>query len=425
MRRRMAIALGLFVVLVFASFVVAANEDEDDEIEKEYKVPLTGDQEVPSVDTEASGYAEVEVKWKGDYTLVKFEVEVCAISDVTMAHIHYGPVGENGPILFTLFSADGSPFSADDCEALSKGELSADDLNPNQDAIADWESFVEVYLAGETYVNVHTEAYPGGELRGQLAEEEDGGEEVVPSIAITSPPDGSQVSTLGFRLTVTVSDFTLDAAAMGGANVAGTGHIHYSLDGALVGGGMTAATTIDVTGLEVGEHTVRAELVNNDHSPLDPAVYAEITVTAIAPSITLTLSATSIEEGSTVVASWTVTGFALDAAAIGGANVPGRGHVRVLVDGEVITRTAASSITLEALAVGSHTVRVELSNNDRSAVSPAVFDEATLEVTAAEGPVPAAGITDLGWIILVLLLVIAIASAVTALVLRRRRARQP
>ena len=58
---------------------------------------------------------------------------------------------------------------------------------------------------------------------------------------------------------------------------------------------------------------------------------------ALSPSISLSLSASTIEEGQSVVASWTVTDFVLDGAAIGSTqNVQGRGHVHVLVDGELV-----------------------------------------------------------------------------------------
>jgi hypothetical protein len=68
-----------------------------------------------------------------------------------MAHLH-GPAekGKNGPVAIWL-SAKGSP-----AESPFKGEAT---LTPEQ---------AQQFTAGEWYVNVHTQAHPGGEIRGQV-----------------------------------------------------------------------------------------------------------------------------------------------------------------------------------------------------------------------------------------------------------------
>lgn len=145
---------------------------------------------------------------------------------------------------------------------------------------------------------------------------------------------------------------------------------------------------------------------------------------AVSPSIVLSLSATSIEEGSSVVASWTVTGFTLDAAAMGSAPVAGRGHVHLLVDGTLAGMTAGTSLPLEGVGTGSHTVRVELHNNDHTAVSPSVFDDASLDVTARQvGPATSSAGADATFLFLGLGLLIAIVSAIGAVLWQRRRKR--
>lgn len=73
-------------------------------------------------------------------------------SSPTAAHIHRGPAGVNGPVVVGLFGA-GTTLPASGCtEGVSK-EL-VKEIRENPDAF---------------YVNVHTENYPGGEIRGQLS----------------------------------------------------------------------------------------------------------------------------------------------------------------------------------------------------------------------------------------------------------------
>jgi hypothetical protein len=69
----------------------------------------------------------------------------------TMAHIHNGIAGTNGPIIVNFVQSGTDP-NRWDAEAGST--LAADQVNE--------------LLAGQLYVNVHTAAFPGGEIRGQI-----------------------------------------------------------------------------------------------------------------------------------------------------------------------------------------------------------------------------------------------------------------
>ncbi len=82
----------------------------------------------------------------------------------TMAHIHYGPPGVSGPILIPFFMS-----SMPATDSIS-GTLTAADFTPDPGAgintIADVATGIQ---DGNIYVNIHTAAYPAGEIRGQLA----------------------------------------------------------------------------------------------------------------------------------------------------------------------------------------------------------------------------------------------------------------
>ena len=87
-------------------------------------------------------------------------------------------------------------------------------------------------------------------------------------------------------LTATLTDFTIDANNVGKANLAGTGHLHFSVDGGKfdyekysgangalaaklgIAGKYSPSVTPSVTytGLPKGKHTGRVFIVNNDHS---------------------------------------------------------------------------------------------------------------------------------------------------------------
>ncbi|MFQ3249353.1 MAG: hypothetical protein ACI9O6_001161 [Glaciecola sp.] len=110
---------------------------------------LSGKQEIPQVTTEASG---------GGYALldtltnrVSLTVVTSGVEDATMAHIHTGFAGENGPVLAALVQ------DMSDSNVWTSGgelELTAD--------------IVSLLVSGGHYVNVHTPANPSGELRGQI-----------------------------------------------------------------------------------------------------------------------------------------------------------------------------------------------------------------------------------------------------------------
>jgi hypothetical protein len=69
----------------------------------------------------------------------------------TVAHIHSGIAGTNGPVIVDFVPSGGDP---------NRWEVQAGDvLNADQ---------VNALLAGQLYVNVHSAANPGGEIRGQI-----------------------------------------------------------------------------------------------------------------------------------------------------------------------------------------------------------------------------------------------------------------
>ena len=109
------------------------------------KVIMNGDQEVPAVKTNGigSGFFAIsnERKVSGQITVINIKT--------VAAHVHEGAPGVAGPIVFPLLKSGDTTFTVPPNVQLSEAQFAA-------------------FQAGKLYVNVHTEAHPGGEVRGQL-----------------------------------------------------------------------------------------------------------------------------------------------------------------------------------------------------------------------------------------------------------------
>ena len=95
-------------------------------------------------------------------------------------------------------------------------------------------------------------------------------------LTITSPADGETI-TGDFNLQATAANYTFDEAAIGSpTNVEGVGHFHVYVDDVYYA---AAAGSVTVSGVAAGEHEIRVELVNNDHSVASPTASDVIHVT--------------------------------------------------------------------------------------------------------------------------------------------------
>ena len=122
---------------------------------------LSGDQEVPPVTSSAKGWAWVTPGEESGW----FKVNVTGIDKVTAAHIHNAKSGENGDVVVTLFKSE-SPTGPKD-GILVEGNFTASNLEGPMKG-KELSDLATAMKNGETYVNVHTEANPKGEIRGQL-----------------------------------------------------------------------------------------------------------------------------------------------------------------------------------------------------------------------------------------------------------------
>ncbi len=134
-----------------------------------FRAHLSGDQVNvdPPLETEATGQAIFQLSKDG--TELSYRLIVANIENVRMAHIHLAPAGENGPVVAWLYP---SAPPAQKIEGrfdgnLATGVITTEDLSGplDEDELSD---LIYQMAAGNTYVNVHTDQYPRGEIRGQI-----------------------------------------------------------------------------------------------------------------------------------------------------------------------------------------------------------------------------------------------------------------
>ena len=126
---------------------------------------LTGSEEVPAVDTNAQGQAIFKLSKDG--TELHYKLIVANIENVLMAHIHMAPAGQNGGIEVWLYPASPPPqlIPGRTNGVLAEGVITEGDL---VGTLTTMEDLIAAMRAGNTYVNVHTTEFPGGEVRGQI-----------------------------------------------------------------------------------------------------------------------------------------------------------------------------------------------------------------------------------------------------------------
>lgn len=163
MHKPKILMLGLVVVISLFSFT-HINSAFATQVETEaFTATLSGRNEVPSpVTSGAKGVASFNVIGDGS---IEYNVNVTVMDRVTAAHIHDAPKGENGQVVVTLFKAD-TP-TGELSGNLAKGSITNSTLEGNMQGLAVID-LIKAMERGETYVNVHTEANPKGEIRGQI-----------------------------------------------------------------------------------------------------------------------------------------------------------------------------------------------------------------------------------------------------------------
>ena len=130
----------------------------------EFGATMSGGEEVPRVTTEAGADAAFEV----DGGTLKFRLEATGpIRRAQQAHIHLGARGQNGPIVAFLLPFNPAGVDFEEGADIAEGTLTDADVIERPGFDGTVASLVERMRQGRAYVNLHTVANPGGEIRGQ------------------------------------------------------------------------------------------------------------------------------------------------------------------------------------------------------------------------------------------------------------------
>ncbi len=170
--------IGAAVVMAVMAVPVAR---ADEQSSTAFQAVLAGANEVPPRDTHARGLAHFELS--ADGTSISYRLIAANIENAFMAHIHLGPVGQNGPIVVWLFPSVAptpGPVGGGRVDGvIATGTFTASNLVGPLAGMLSLSALVEAMNNGGAYVNIHTNDgidgantgpgdFPGGEIRGQI-----------------------------------------------------------------------------------------------------------------------------------------------------------------------------------------------------------------------------------------------------------------
>jgi len=150
----------LFVILLIFLGVAAVSSSSG---ERTFEASLSGNEEVPPVQTKARGKAKFQLTDEGDkltYTLI-----ISSIKDVIGCYVYKGKKGKNGPPVINLFT---EPRKEDVAGTLLAGGKVEPYLLIGPLKGKPVKALIQLMQAGQAYVNIQTKNHPEGEIRGQI-----------------------------------------------------------------------------------------------------------------------------------------------------------------------------------------------------------------------------------------------------------------
>jgi hypothetical protein len=174
-QKRVRLAAAVAVVATASVVATTAFAGGGNNIREE----LEGFQEVPAVSTQADGRFKARVR----DDQIRYELRYEDLEgDVTQAHIHLGQRDVNGGISVWLCetpaaqSPDPETQTCPPAPAKISGRFDEDNVvGPAGQGIepGQFDELLRAIRAGVTYANVHSQRFPGGEIRGQLNDDRD------------------------------------------------------------------------------------------------------------------------------------------------------------------------------------------------------------------------------------------------------------
>ena len=173
----------LLIVVVCAGSlaILSCGGGDDDDDTEPLGGNLTGAQEVPPTSSSATGTVTLNISEDGtriDFTL---NVSTTLATNIREAHIHIAPIGSNGPIVLDFCTTNlvtppanvPLPPTCPTAPFTLTGTLTAANLRPitpqiQEAGVNNFGDAVAQINNGNAYANVHTVAFPSGEIRAQI-----------------------------------------------------------------------------------------------------------------------------------------------------------------------------------------------------------------------------------------------------------------
>jgi hypothetical protein len=180
LRVKLAVGVAALGVVVITAAAVAGDRGK-------IRTSLSGYEEVPAISTTGNGAFKASLSRSG--TELRYALRYADLEggNPTQAHLHFAQKSVNGGIVVWLCGTTTNPGPAgtQTCPASPSGTITGTISAANVVAPAPappanqgieagkFDELVAGLRAGTVYANVHTASFPGGEIRGQLDEDDD------------------------------------------------------------------------------------------------------------------------------------------------------------------------------------------------------------------------------------------------------------
>ena len=144
------------------------NEGQGSLMKNTFVAHLTGENEIPAIDTRAQG--QVIFKLNEEDQTISYKLIVSNMEDVIAAHIHCGDASvARGSVIVDLYTG-GLP-GIDVNGILAEGVITEADIKATHTSCPgeiNFTDLVNLLRTSNAYVNVHTDAVRSGAIRGQI-----------------------------------------------------------------------------------------------------------------------------------------------------------------------------------------------------------------------------------------------------------------
>ena len=161
------VALGAASYGVAGSFGGGPDRIKDS---KHFEARLDGYQETPAIST--TGWGTFRADLVGQDTIhYVFHYEALTGGNSLFAHVHFGQKSVAGNVSFFLCGGSTKPTPCPNGSGTVEGDVrAADVIGPSGQGIepGSFGEILQAMRAGVAYVNIHTQTYTTGEIRGQI-----------------------------------------------------------------------------------------------------------------------------------------------------------------------------------------------------------------------------------------------------------------